>query len=232
VGIADMSKKLPGATVQVSGVGSTTARDGDAYWSFDLSPGTYTVIASADGYQTNSRTCSVGPGAETWCSVGLLPEDPVNDPGNDPGNNPGQDPPDATGIIFGFVVELSDPVDVDLSDNTRVPHAMVQSDCGATTTADSYGYFEFEVDAGTRILTASSPDYDYGSAVCTVSEGGSAECYVPVISIAADPTDLDDPHDVEDEPGDIVGGCSTTPGTANIAPLFLFGLLVLKRRRG
>lgn len=229
VGTADMTRKLPGATVQASGAGSTTARSGDAYWSLSLSAATYTVTASAAGYQTASRTCSVQSGAETWCSVGLVPDG--GSAGGDPGQDPGQDPQDSTGLLFGYVVELADPMDLDLSDNPPVADAEVQSDCGAETTSDASGHFELEVTAGTRILTASADGYDHASAVCTVSEGGATECYVPIVPPAqADPDDPEDPFADPEDP-DVIGGCSTAGGTPSFAPLLLLGLLFLKRRR-
>lgn len=70
-GTGDMSQRLPGATVAVSGGSSTTARAGDAIWSFTLSAGNYTITASAAGYQSASRSCAATAGGETWCSIGL-----------------------------------------------------------------------------------------------------------------------------------------------------------------
>lgn len=70
-GNGDMSVRIPGATVQVAGGPSTTARDNDAYWSFHLDPGDYTVSATAAGYQQASRTCTVTAGGQAWCSLGL-----------------------------------------------------------------------------------------------------------------------------------------------------------------
>ncbi len=71
-GSADMTERLPGTTVTAGGE-TTTARDGDAYWSFDLNPGSYTATASKSGYVANSRSCEVTEGGETWCSIGLVP---------------------------------------------------------------------------------------------------------------------------------------------------------------
>jgi uncharacterized protein (TIGR03382 family) len=120
---------------------------------------------------------------------------------------------------------------MDLSDNPPVADAEVESDCGAVTTADSSGYFEIEVYAGTRILTASAAGYDHASAVCTVSEGGATECYVPVVPAAqADPDDPGDPFTGSEDP-DVIGGCSTAGGVGGLAPLLLLGWLFLIRRR-
>jgi uncharacterized protein (TIGR03382 family) len=237
-GSANMSLRLPGATVSIAGAGSTTARADDGYWYFELPAGTHTVTASASGYQTASRTCSVEAGGETWCSVGLLPEDsggdPGDDPGGDPGDDPGQDPGDPTGLLYGYVVELADPLDQDLTDNPPVGSAEVKSNCGAITISDSSGYFELAVEPGTRVITASATGYDHASSVCTVSEGGATECFVPVVPLpGADPDDPGDPGDpgVDDEDPVVLGGCSTAGGMKNFAPLMFIGLLLLRRRR-
>lgn len=74
VGPADMSIRIPGASVECLGQGTTQASAPDAEWSFDLSPGSYTVMASATGYLSGSRTCQVNAGQESWCSVGLVAE--------------------------------------------------------------------------------------------------------------------------------------------------------------
>ncbi len=69
-GDGDKSERIPGATVVANDV-STTARDGDAIWSFELDSGDYTVRANADGFEENSRDCAVRQGQTTWCSIGL-----------------------------------------------------------------------------------------------------------------------------------------------------------------
>ena len=122
-------------------------------------------------------------------------------------------------------------MDLDLSDNPPVADAQIQSDCGAIATADSTGHFELEVDAGTRVLTASAAGYDHASAVCTVSEGGATECYVPVVPpTQVDPEDPEDPFSGSDDP-EVIGGCSTAGGIKSFAPLLLLGWLALIRRR-
>jgi hypothetical protein len=67
----DTAQRLPGATVKLNTGATATARAGDAYWSFELNPGDYTVTVSASGYTTRSRTCTVTAGGAVWCSVGL-----------------------------------------------------------------------------------------------------------------------------------------------------------------
>ncbi|HOX42019.1 MAG TPA: carboxypeptidase regulatory-like domain-containing protein [Myxococcota bacterium] len=95
VGTADMSRRIPGATVRVSNVSLTTDSP-DAYWSTHMPSGTYTVTASASGYQTNSRSCAVSSGSETWCSVGLYPV------GGGGGGEGDDTPPDTSGDSDGM----------------------------------------------------------------------------------------------------------------------------------
>ncbi len=72
-GTADMSERIPGARVACAGVGETTARDDDAYWSFSAPAGPYTLTAAAEGFESASRDCEVESGGETWCSISLPP---------------------------------------------------------------------------------------------------------------------------------------------------------------
>lgn len=51
---------------------ATGARDGDAYWSMKLPPGTHTLTAVADGYVVGSKTVSLGSWGSDWGSIGLL----------------------------------------------------------------------------------------------------------------------------------------------------------------
>lgn len=65
--------RLDFAVVEVSGGESRAARSSDAYWAFDLSPGTYQVTASAAGYEAGSRMVTLVAGDALWASIGLMP---------------------------------------------------------------------------------------------------------------------------------------------------------------
>ncbi|MFH1809856.1 MAG: N-acetylmuramoyl-L-alanine amidase [Pseudomonadota bacterium] len=65
--------RLTAATVRSSSGASSGVRSDDAYWSFELDPGTYTITASATGYAESSRSVQVTAGSETWASIGLSP---------------------------------------------------------------------------------------------------------------------------------------------------------------
>ncbi len=65
-----VSRRVVGARVRVLETGaSTTSREGDAFWRFELPPGTYTVEVSGSTIAASSRRCTVASGVETWCSV-------------------------------------------------------------------------------------------------------------------------------------------------------------------
>ena len=63
----------PGATISVTGGETTSARAGDAYWSFELLPGTYTITATLAGYAASTREVQIAGGAEVWASIGISP---------------------------------------------------------------------------------------------------------------------------------------------------------------
>jgi hypothetical protein len=65
--------RIPGAIAAIEGGSTTTARDGDAFWSFRLPPGNYRVTVTANGYEPGSRDVTVTAGQDTWASVGLMP---------------------------------------------------------------------------------------------------------------------------------------------------------------
>jgi len=102
-GTMDMSIRLTGASVKAIGVVGSLTVDTDGEWGLyemELPPGTYEVTAALTGYWPNTRLCAVAADTETWCSLGLWPEDekpPVDStpgygdgPPEDPG---GEDPP-------------------------------------------------------------------------------------------------------------------------------------------
>ncbi len=83
VGLEDTSIRIDTASVTVGG--TTTPVDATtAAWTFTLAPGDYTVTATAPGYAPAMRTCSVTAGAESWCSVGIVPTSGEVDAGAPP----------------------------------------------------------------------------------------------------------------------------------------------------
>ncbi len=65
--------RLDGATIVSSDGESRSARESDAYWSFEVVPGSYEITASADGYESSTRTVVVVAGDSVWASIGLMP---------------------------------------------------------------------------------------------------------------------------------------------------------------
>ncbi len=63
---------IPGATVTVEGVGSTTT-DSNGYYEITVDPGTYTVQASADGYYSSQKTVTVNSGESVRADFALQP---------------------------------------------------------------------------------------------------------------------------------------------------------------
>lgn len=54
--------------------GSSVTYDGTNRWSFSVNPGTYQIVASADGYDDNEISCAVASDKETDCSLALVPK--------------------------------------------------------------------------------------------------------------------------------------------------------------
>src|SRR5690606_24990192 len=69
----DAGARLPGTVVKTNTGVTSTARVDDAYWSFDLNPGTYTVTATRDGFAPSSREVQVTAGSAQWASIGVAP---------------------------------------------------------------------------------------------------------------------------------------------------------------
>lgn len=77
-GTADMSKRLPGASATVKQTGTTMTVDGsDAFYTFELTAGTYDIEAKFSGYEDNTVSCTVTSGETAWCSIGLKKAAPV-----------------------------------------------------------------------------------------------------------------------------------------------------------
>lgn len=65
--------RLEDAIVLCSCGTARKARDGDAWWRFELPPGTHTFTAVAPGYAPASQAAIAGYGGAAWASIGLLP---------------------------------------------------------------------------------------------------------------------------------------------------------------
>lgn len=77
--------RVPGAMISVEGTMEvTTARAGDAFWTFTLAPGNYRLAVSAGGFEDGYRDVTVTAGQESWASIGLMREGPEVPPPEKP----------------------------------------------------------------------------------------------------------------------------------------------------
>ena len=72
--VTDQSTGQPisGATVTIDGVGSVTT-DSNGYYEISVNPGTYTVTVEASGYESQTKTVSVGDGESVKVDFALQP---------------------------------------------------------------------------------------------------------------------------------------------------------------
>lgn len=163
----DTTSRIPGATVTISpGGAQATARASDAYWSFSLPPGTYTITAAAPGYAPSSLSRVVTSGGDEWGSVGLtLAAPPMN------------------GTLRGVVYDASGP---DLSQ--RISGATVRLSSGQTQTVGSDGSFLFELPPGDYTITATKQGYTTGTTLRTVVAGQIAWGSTGIIPAGTMPT--------------------------------------------
>jgi uncharacterized protein (TIGR03382 family) len=228
VGTADMSRRLGGASVSISGQGSVTAAAADAAWSKNVPPGTYTVRASKSGFTSASRSCQVTSGATTWCSLGLVRLSSYSGEGQVIEE---ETPPEGT-RVFGFVMRV-DPLSEEqaLLEGQPIAGALVAAPGGEATHADGLGAFELRLAPGVHELRAVAEGYGDGLVECEVPAEGEVECGLALVrledalSLEANEPDGEASDPSGPDPGAIVGGCAT--GGQNGAPLFGLGLLLL-----
>ncbi len=258
LGTSDMSNRLGGATVTLSSGQSTIARASDAYWSFEIPAGTYTVTASLTGYQSASRTCTVYADGQTWCSIGLVPDggrdvggtggDTGGGTGGDTGGGTGGDTgggtsggdqsgtggsgaadEDGMGWIYGKVVNVDTlGYPPDYSAAQGIAGARINIDDRVVAVTDENGHFEALVVAGITALRVKADGYFDAGQVCEVTVGGRVECNVDMIPLIDSQGDSNQ-ADQSGQPGQY--GCSTTSSGGSLLGLLLLGLCSLRRRR-
>jgi MYXO-CTERM domain-containing protein len=103
--------RIPGASVWIDGVASTTSDSEGLYLFEGLASGSYTVHAVADGYLEGTCSKTIDESTLFWCSIALM----VDPGGGDTGDTGS---PDDTG-------------DTGMPDDTGIPH----DDTGAVDTA-------------------------------------------------------------------------------------------------
>ncbi len=129
---SDTSERIDGATVTLGA--ETTTTNSVGLWSFDEVPtGSFTVTASADGYETRSLTRTTYAD-DTWASFGLsVADDPVG-----------------TAVLQGVIYYSSDS-------SNRIPDATISLSTGDSITTDANGFYRLtNLPAGLITITASA----------------------------------------------------------------------------
>lgn len=162
---ADTSNRVTSATVRIVETGDSAAVDGTGSWAFEVPSGEYTVEASAPGYVTNTRRCSVAGTGDVWCSVSI---------------NPGVSTGTARGVIF-------EDTGAGFGDTSvRVSGASVLiTETGESVAADVDGNWRIELAPGTYTLTVSHDGYGVGSRTCTVVAGEESWCSLGLVPEAS-----------------------------------------------
>ncbi len=146
----DSSARISGATVKANG--STVTTDSAGAWRFTVPAGTYTVTASAAGYEAGSTQCTLPSDLpEKWCSFGLEPASTVP----------------TTGTITGLLT--------DADSGAAISGASISAG-GATAYTSGDGRFALTLAAGTYTLVGTAAGYDTGTKNCSVAAGSSSTC--------------------------------------------------------
>ena len=146
-GVTDTSTGLPISGATVSAVGpethsTTTAADG-TYTLADIEVGTYSVTASATGYQDQTKSAKVTKGKTTTLDFDLTPLP-------------------TTGTISGTVTD---------ADTTEPIEGATVTANGVSTSTNAEGYYEIEIEAGTYDVTAEASGYISDTKPATVTVG-------------------------------------------------------------
>lgn len=97
-GLEDTSARLAGVNVRVDGRAESARTAETGAWSFTLPAGSFTAVATLEGFEEARRACDVAAGGETWCSIGLRrvaappPPPPPPPPAEDAGVEPEPEP--------------------------------------------------------------------------------------------------------------------------------------------
>jgi hypothetical protein len=134
---------VAGAAVSYSG-GTTTTDVSGAYSFTGVTEGVYDVSVSASGYNAQSRSVSVGPGATAAQNFGIVP---------------------LPGTVSGSVA--------DSANATAIVGATVSYSGGSTNTDASGHYSLSSVTEGSYAFTASAPGYSPKTQTVSVGPGGS-----------------------------------------------------------
>ena len=144
------SQPIQGALVTAVEANETAVTDENGWFQLSVQPGTYTVVADAEGYLPSQQQVQVGENETVIVEFQLTPSQP--------------------GTIYGYVVDA----------NTSQPIANATVTASGPlgtyeTTTDENGYYELNVTAGNYTVTATAPGYLAGQATVIVAPGQAIE---------------------------------------------------------
>lgn len=142
----DLGARLAGATVSVVDGPSTTTREGDAYWSFELDPGNYTLRVTLDGYAPAERQVQVSAGGDDWASIGIAPL-----------------PTSATVTVVVRDADTQDPI----------ANASVQVTGTDPAATNASGEVQLSVNAGELVIKAAAEGYEPLELTRAIAAGAS-----------------------------------------------------------
>ena len=155
----DLSERVDGARVVVRETDASATVGADGAWSFELAPGTYTIEATADGFEAATRTCEV-TGGTSWCSFGM---------------DRGSSDVRVSGVIFDSSSE-------DMS--RRIANASVRiAQTSTMLTTDANGTWSTEVAPGAYRLEVSAPDFVTATRDCVVEPGMPVWCSLGLMPV-------------------------------------------------
>ncbi|MFT5353495.1 MAG: N-acetylmuramoyl-L-alanine amidase [Polyangiales bacterium] len=202
--------RVAGAIVAFGG-GMNVTSDSAGNFSFDVPAGSLTLDVSKAGFAPAIRSCTVS-GAETWCSVGLVPSA-------------------SAGAMQGVVFVAGQ-----LSNRIETATVRIREIGTNVRSANRSGYWRFEVPAGTYTIDIEAPGYESTSESCTVREGGETWCSVGLVSDGSGASFVIDEREPEEaaldhNPTAISAGCSASGnGGSNLWLLGLLGMMLFRRR--
>lgn len=210
--------------VVVTETGLRATPDASGRFVMTLPAGTYTLVGSAEGYTSVTRSCSVNAGSESTCSLGLVAEATAQE-------------------LVGVVFTQGDIFTRVINVRVRV----LETDA-ETTSREGDGLFRFNVAPGRYTVEVSGPGIETALRVCDV-ESDTTWCSVGVVRNGDDSfgvgfeetndegvvADLDDLERADT--ASITGSACSASAGSNGAPapwilvLTFLGAAVLRRRR-
>ncbi len=150
---------LQGVEVSISGnsYSGETETDNRGYYEFEnLAAGSYTLTYKEDGYETQTKSVSLGEGDEKDLGTVILEEEGG----------------ETTGSIYGYVVDIrGEPIE-----SVRLRLKGLRTKVSATETSDADGYFEFAgLGADNYVITAKKKRYRNAKLTVEIEAGEGEE---------------------------------------------------------